>query len=173
MGPHLLVFGPAVEQHDLAARVLFAAASRVTPHTLESETGRALSDAQSAAYHARYQNALLEYVRSLAAKMINVRREQDVPAAFRALKDDDGHTPRDAWGTELVIEPAAWSARNNRWYAVRSAGPDREFNMSDDLAVWVESEGFSVFPDAPRTVIPNQMVRRSCGGRHWRLSKQS
>ena len=146
----------AVEQHDLAARVLFAAASPVTPLTLNSETGRALPDARAADYRARYQKSLVDYARSLAAKMTNVRHERDVPAAFRALKDDDGRSPRDAWGTELIIEPAAWSTRNNRWYAVRSAGPDREFDTADDFLVWLEPRSLSALIDAPERMKPDR-----------------
>ena len=129
------------ESHDRAARVLFAAAETVAPYTLNSEAGRTLPDTEMANYRKRYRDALVEYVRELAPKITDLRRKQDVPSAFMALKDASGHSPRDAWDTGLRIELAGWFGRNNGWYLVRSAGPDREFNTADDLTVWLEPQG--------------------------------
>jgi len=126
------------ESQDRAARVIFAAAETVIPHTLDSEAGRTLPETQMAGYRARYQDALVEYVTELAAKITDLRPAQDVPSAFMALKDASGHSPRDAWGTKLRIESSGWFGQNRHWYLVRSAGPDREFNTADDLAVWLE-----------------------------------
>ena len=126
------------EQHDRAARVLFAAAETTVPHTLVTEAERALPDASRSDYRSRYQRALVEYIQGLAAKMTGVRRESDVPAAFRALKDDGGRAPHDAWGTELRVEPQRWVNGNRRSLVVRSAGPDGKFNTGDDLAVWLQ-----------------------------------
>ena len=65
--------GESDESHDRAARMLFAAAETVAAHTLESETGRALPETAKADYMARYRDALLDYVRELAAKMAEPR----------------------------------------------------------------------------------------------------
>jgi len=126
------------ESHDRAARALFAAAETVAAHTLESEAGRALPETEKTAAMARYQNALVDYVRDLAAKMTNLRDEQSVLPAFRALKDASGHSPRDAWGTDLRIDAAPWRNANYRSHRVTSAGPDRTFGTADDLTVWLE-----------------------------------
>ncbi len=126
------------ESHDRAARALFAAAETVAAHTLESEAGRALPETEKADAMARYQNALLDYVRDLAAKMTNLRDEQSMFRAFKELKDADGRPPRDAWGTELRIDPAGWWNRSYRMYRVMSAGPDRIFGTADDLTVWLQ-----------------------------------
>jgi len=126
------------EQHDRVARVLFAAAETVTPNSLDSETGRALPLAQMADFQARYEKGLLEYVRTLTAKWKDVRRGRDVPTAFKALRDDEGRAPHDAWGSELRLEPAGWLDADNRWYVVRSAGADRAFNTADDLTVGLQ-----------------------------------
>ncbi len=126
------------EAHDRAARALFAAAETVAPHTLESEAGRALPETEKADARARYQNALLDYVRGLAAKMTDLRDQQSVFRAFKELKDADGHSPRDAWGTELRINVAPWRNGNYRSYQVTSAGPDRTFGTADDLTLWLE-----------------------------------
>jgi uncharacterized protein YfaS (alpha-2-macroglobulin family) len=128
------------ESHDRAARVLFAAADTVAPFTLDSEAGRMLPETKMAVYQERYRDALVEYVRELVAKITDLRPQQDIPSVFMALKDASGHSPRDAWGTELRVQSAGWFGRSNRWYVVRSAGPDREFNTADDLTVWLEPQ---------------------------------
>jgi uncharacterized protein YfaS (alpha-2-macroglobulin family) len=126
------------ESHDRAARALFAAAETVAPHTLESEAGRALPETEKADAMARYQDALLDYVRGLAMKMTDLRSEQSVLPAFKELKDASGHSPRDAWGTDLRIDAAPWRNGNYRSYRVTSAGPDRTFGTADDLTLWLE-----------------------------------
>ncbi len=126
------------ESHDRAARALFAAAETVAAHTLESEAGRALPETEKADAMARYQNALLDYVRDLAAKMTDLNRKQDLAPAFKQLRDASGHLPRDAWGTELRIDAAPWRNGSYRSYRVTSAGPDRTFGTADDLTVWLE-----------------------------------
>ena len=130
----------STESHERAARVLFAAAETVAAHTLETESGRALPETKKADYMARYQNALLDYVRELAAKMTDLDRRQDAVVAFKELKGSDGRPPRDAWGTELSLAAATWWNGKHRVYRVTSAGPDRMFNTADDLVVWLEPE---------------------------------
>jgi uncharacterized protein YfaS (alpha-2-macroglobulin family) len=128
------------ESHDRAARALFAAAETVAAHTLESEAGRALPETEKADAMARYQDALLDYVRGLAAKMTDLHSEQSVLPAFKELKDTSGHSPRDAWGTDLRIDAAPWRNANHRSYRVTSAGPDRTLDTADDLTLWLEPE---------------------------------
>ena len=126
------------ESHDRAARALFAAAETVAAHTLVSETGRALPETAKADYMARYRDALLDYVRELAAKMTDLDRKQDLALEFKELRDASGHLPRDAWGTEMRIDAAPWRNGNYRSYRVTSAGPDRTFGTADDLTLWLE-----------------------------------
>jgi uncharacterized protein YfaS (alpha-2-macroglobulin family) len=126
------------ESHDRAARALFAAAETVAAHTLESEAGRVLPETEKADAMARYQDALLDYVRGLAAKITDLHSEQSVLPAFKELKDASGHSPRDAWGTDLRIDAAPWRNANHRSYRVTSAGPDRTFGTADDLTLWLE-----------------------------------
>jgi hypothetical protein len=132
------------DSHDRAARALFAAAETVAAHTLESESGRALPETEKADAMARYQNALLDYVRELAAKMTDLRSEQSLLPAFKELKDGSGHSPRDAWGTDLRIDAAPWRNAKYRSYRVMSAGPDRTFGTADDLTLWLEPKTASV-----------------------------
>jgi uncharacterized protein YfaS (alpha-2-macroglobulin family) len=126
------------ESHDRAARALFAAAETVAAHTLESETGRALPETAKADYMARYRDALLDYVRELAAKMTDLDRKQGLAPALKELRDASGQIPHDAWGTELRIDTAPWRNGNYRLYRVTSAGPDRTFDTEDDLTLWLE-----------------------------------
>ena len=130
----------SAESHERAARALFAAAETVAAHTLESESGRALPETKKADYMARYQNAFLDYVRELAAKMTDLDRKQYAVLAFKELRDSDGRPPHDAWGTELRLAPATWWNGKQHLYRVISAGPDRTFDTADDLAVWLEPE---------------------------------
>jgi hypothetical protein len=142
----------APELHERAARVLFAAAETVSPHTLDSEMVRTPPQTAMADFQVRYRDALLGYVRELVANITDVRFDQDVQSAFLSLRDASGHAPRDAWGVELRIEPAGWYGRSSRWYVVRSAGPDRQFNTADDLTVSLGTQGrtASVGPSAER-----------------------
>ena len=130
--------GESDESHDRAARTLFAAAETVAAHTLESEAGRALPETGKADAMARYQNALVDYVREVAAKMTDLHSERSVLPAFKELKDASGHSPRDAWGNDLRIDAAPSRNANHRSYRVTSAGPDRTFDTADDLTVWLE-----------------------------------
>ena len=143
------------ESHDRAARVLFAAAETVAPFTLDSEAGRMLPQTKMVVYQERYRDALVEYVRELVAKMGDLHPQQDISSAFMALKDSSGHSPRDAWGTELRVQSARWFGPNNQWYLVRSAGPDRQFNTGDDLTVWLEPRSAAV-STAPGWRAPTQ-----------------
>ena len=88
---------------------------------------------------ARYQTAFLAQVRRLAARM-SARHLQDADLTkdFSNLVSLDGVTPRDAWGTELRSEAVGWYTGNGRYYRIRSAGPDQQFDTADDLAVYIE-----------------------------------
>jgi uncharacterized protein YfaS (alpha-2-macroglobulin family) len=132
------------ELHDRVARVLFAAAEAVAPFTVDSEAGM-LPQTMMAAYQQRYRDALMGHVRELVAKMGELRTGQGISSAFLALKDSRGHSPRDAWGTDLRVEAAGWLGQNNQWYLVRSAGPDRQFNTGDDLTIWIEPRDAAVY----------------------------
>jgi hypothetical protein len=50
------------------------------------------------------------------------------------LKGSDWPDLRDAWGTEVRIDPAPWDP-SHTYYTVRSAGPDQRFDTGDDLTL--------------------------------------
>ncbi len=51
---------------------------------------------------------------------------------------------RDSWNTPLRFESAYWNRESDRFYLVRSAGPDRQFNSADDLSIYLEDRSGSV-----------------------------
>jgi hypothetical protein len=136
------------DQQDLAARALFSATEMTSPTKFDTEFGRSLPQDKYVNYEQRYRAVFIEQVRQLAAK-INEGLERhpasgDLPNAFANLTLENGSRPRDAWNTPLRIEPSGWNWGKARYYRVRSAGPDREFNTADDLTVYIEDHSVSV-----------------------------
>jgi len=103
------------EQHDRAARALFAATEVVNANKFDREFGRTAPTTKQAEYIQRYRTRFVEQARQLVAKV----------AAGGTAED------RDSWGGELQVQHAPESD----YYSVHSAGPDRRPNTGDDL--WV------------------------------------
>jgi uncharacterized protein YfaS (alpha-2-macroglobulin family) len=122
----------------LAALALFAATELIEPAKLDVEFGRELPRQKLAAYEQRYRAAFVNQVTGIAAQLSahNGAHPSDITKSFAALAN--GSAPRDSWNTPLRIEPAMWARGRNRFYLVRSAGPDRQFNTVDDLAVYLQ-----------------------------------
>ena len=80
----------------------------------------------------------MEQVRRLAAILSqNYERKSeggDLARVLAKLKGRDWPGLRDAWDTELRVEPAPWDP-SHTYYTVRSAGPDQQFNTGDDLTL--------------------------------------
>ena len=110
-----------VEQRDRAARALFAATELVNGNHFETEQGRTVPQAQSAAYLTRYRTQLFAELGRVA------------PGDFSRTGD---LALRDAWGTKLREENYPWPRHSH--FLVRSAGPDKQFDTSDDLVAYVE-----------------------------------
>ncbi|HTW49786.1 MAG TPA: MG2 domain-containing protein [Acidobacteriaceae bacterium] len=137
-------------QQDRDAGVLFSAAESVNLHTFDTEAGKSLPY-ESSDLLEQYRNAFVDYVENLTAKLSGRNGEpknEDLPRRFAALTDDQGRKPHDAWGTELRLEPIGWSSGRDRYFRIRSAGPDRQFDTGDDLTVFVEARTGTVFPSA-------------------------
>jgi uncharacterized protein YfaS (alpha-2-macroglobulin family) len=131
-------------EQDRDAGVLFSAAESVNPHTFDTEAGRSLPD-ESRDLSEQYWNTFVDYVESLTAKLSrDDQMNDDLQHSFSALTDDQGRKPHDAWGTELRLEPTGWSRGRVRYYRIRSAGPDRQFETGDDLTVFLEAHTGSV-----------------------------
>lgn len=126
-------------QQDRDAGILFSAASSINPHTYDTEAGKTLPD-ESPDLAAQYRNAFVDYVETLTVKLErDDQKSNDLPRRFAALTDDQGHKPHDAWGTELRLEPIGWPNGRDRYYSIRSAGADRQFDTGDDLTVFLEA----------------------------------
>ncbi|MHB8652955.1 MAG: MG2 domain-containing protein [Terriglobia bacterium] len=134
------------EQHDRAARALFAATEIVNPNKFETEFGGNVPMAKQAEYSQRYQARFLAQVRRLAER-VNRAYEQDsevdLTKVFTKMKNAGESDLRDAWGNELRIEPVPWYSVKT-YYIVRSAGADGRFNNGDDLTVYIEVNTGSV-----------------------------
>jgi hypothetical protein len=130
-----------VEQHDRAARALFAATEMVNANNFETEVGRAIPMAKYPEYASRYQALFLAQVRRLAQSLSSAHARKsergDLTKVFAELRNTGEPELRDAWGTELRLEPVSWY-RDKKHYIVRSAGADQRFNDGDDLAAYVE-----------------------------------
>jgi uncharacterized protein YfaS (alpha-2-macroglobulin family) len=137
------VDSPAREnQQDLGARALFSATEMATPAKLDVEFGRSLPQDKFGEYEQRYRDAFTSQVVQLAKKLTEVLAKQpsseDITSAFASLALKNETNTRDAWNTPLRIEQTSWYRTGNHYFRIHSAGPDRRFDTSDDLAVTVE-----------------------------------
>jgi len=128
------------EQHDRAARALFAATEIVNPNKFETEFGGNVPMTKYGKYASRYGTRFLAQVRRLAAILSQTYEQnsegRDLVKVFEKMKVHDWADVRDAWGIKLRIEPAPWNPIT--YYIVRSAGPDQQFGTGDDLTVYIE-----------------------------------
>jgi hypothetical protein len=121
-----------------AARALFAATELAEPAKLDVEFGRSLSQARFAVYQERYHARFEEQVRGIAVQLSQalMGKPGDLPTAFAKL--ENGAAPRDAWGTRLRMDAVRWVRGGRRYFAIRSAGGDGQFETGDDLVAYVE-----------------------------------
>ncbi len=130
----------AAGAHDRAARALFSAAETVNPHTLDTKAGGVLPWERYWEYQQRYQAAFQEQVQQLA-EIFNEKKhhltDREIVENFEKLVLEDGSRPHDAWKTPLRIQRTSWLWGQDHVFLVRSAGPDRQFNTSDDLTAYL------------------------------------
>jgi uncharacterized protein YfaS (alpha-2-macroglobulin family) len=93
---------------EQAARALFAATEMVNANRFETVVGRELPLAKSMEYRGRYLKRMIADVNRLGTSA----------------------TIPDAWGTSVRIQQLSYAPTVRE---VRSAGPDKEFNTSDDV----------------------------------------
>ncbi len=129
------------EQRDRAARALFSATETVSANKFETEFGRAIPMTKYPEYASRYQTRFLSQVRRLAERRSRAYAEDrtrgDLTRIFAKMRATGEPDLRDAWGSELRMEPAPWY-RDKRHYIVRSAGADQRFDNGDDMAAYLE-----------------------------------
>jgi uncharacterized protein YfaS (alpha-2-macroglobulin family) len=137
-------------QQDRAARVLFSASEWLRSNNVAAEAGREIPRARYQEYRERYHAVFMQQVDRLAAQLgEQLTREprsspQDAMRIFDRLPK-----PRDSWGSELQMQATGETIRDARYFLVRSAGPDRRFDDSDDLIAYVQTRGgfATEFPD--------------------------
>ena len=140
--PSVVETGPAPQgdARNLDAQALFSATEMASPAKLDVEFGRSLPDKHFGEFQQRYREALTEQVRQLASalslRIAPRSSEKNVIRDFSTL--ESGAPPRDPWDTPLRIEPTGWGWGETRYFRVVSAGPDRQFNTGDDLAVFIQ-----------------------------------
>ena len=146
------------ERHDRAARALFSATETVNPYKFETQFGKDVPMVKYSEYWPRYQARLQQQARQIAKELTKVSdedpKEQDLTRIYARIARTGGAEFRDAWGTNLTLEPARWDFRK-MYYMLRSAGPDRQLNTSDDLQTQLlfQHESVDLTPQPGRTTI--------------------
>ena len=129
------------DQRDLEARALFSATELVNGNNFQAEFGRVQPQTKFAEYSARYQTQFLSQIHDLSRSLTKVygqgAQDDDLTQVFESLEGKDGPGTRDAWNTRLRLERVRWDS-SNRYYFVRSAGPDKHFDTGDDLTATLE-----------------------------------
>jgi hypothetical protein len=123
---HSIGMSDAVEaKQDQSARALFAATEAVNTNRFQTEVGRAIPMTKYGEYYGRYHAKFIAQAREIAS---HYQGGELTPAV------------RDSWGEKFNV------TKTGQYFILRSAGPDRQLNSSDDLAVYLEVR--------PRTKIP-------------------
>src|SRR5262249_52763489 len=124
------------EQQDRAARALFSATELVSSNKFETEFGRTVAATKYAEYANRYQTRFLAQVRQISENLsrayVHGPETGDLTKVIAKMLQ-----VRDAWGTNLRIEPVQWGSPKT-YYLVRCAGPDKKFQTGDDMAAYLE-----------------------------------
>ena len=118
-----------------AARALFAATEMVNTNRFETEAGRAVPTGKLAEYQERYQARFLALARDVAAGLS--RSYAANPGAGDPTELSRRVSYRDAWNTNIEVQRAPWYPQG-RYFLLRSAGPDKQFNTGDDLLAYLE-----------------------------------
>jgi hypothetical protein len=130
-------------QRDRDAGALFSAMEISNPNAVDTEFGRELPQNNAQDFRERYWQAFLDRATNLAARINQLQaageRGKSLPALFKELESSDPSVASDAWGTPLRVERQSWSPRGLLYFRLTSAGPDRQFNTSDDLSTLLET----------------------------------
>jgi hypothetical protein len=124
------------QQHNLSARALFSATEMGNPARLDTEFGRSLPQDNYDEYAHRYYMVFVQQVNRIAPRLNRKVLEK--------LSSTQDPMLRDSWNTPLRFESAYWNRESDRFYLVRSAGPDRQFDSADDLSIYLEDRSGSV-----------------------------
>jgi hypothetical protein len=130
--------GSQAEQRDRAARALFSATEIVTPNKFETKVGKDVPMTKYTDYWNRYQARLLaqanEITRELSQTYAKDAKAGSPANVYAKLAQSGDAAFRDPWGHAITLEQAPWD-RSNKYYLLRSAGPDGQLYTNDDLMV--------------------------------------
>ena len=131
------------QQHDMDAGALFSSMEMSNPNQFDTEFGRTLPQDKVQEFNERYRQAFLDQAKQIAISLSAAREQTpsrgDLPHLFAELAESHPAQVQDAWGTALRLEPTGWTQGGERFYWIRSAGADRNFNTGDDLAATIEA----------------------------------
>jgi uncharacterized protein YfaS (alpha-2-macroglobulin family) len=141
-----------LSQRDRAARALFSATELVGANNSQLEFGRTVPQQKYSEYAARYERQFGARIAQLAGALSSGSESPSQTCDPGRTIGRFDQTPAanllDAWGNRLRIEYAGWN-RGWRFLAVRSAGPDGQFNTSDDLIQRLDDPN-CIFPGSSR-----------------------
>ena len=130
-----------VEQRDRAARALFSATEMVDSNQFQTEFGRTVPMTKYGDYVTRYRSRFQSQARNVAQAISAAYGHDpdpgDVVQVFAGMKRAGSPDLRDAWDTGLRLDRVGWD-REKKYYLLRSAGPDKQFDDSDDLVTCFE-----------------------------------
>jgi uncharacterized protein YfaS (alpha-2-macroglobulin family) len=136
-----------LEQRERGARALFSATEMVDTNKFQTEFGRAVPMTKYPEYAQRYQAKFVAQVTRLAEQLSQAYAQNsesgDLNKVFDKLKNSGARDARDAWGTELHLDPAGWYGKKTH-YIVRSAGADRQIGTADDMVAYLEVSAKSI-----------------------------
>ena len=156
-----------VDQRDRAARALFSATEIVTPNKFETQFGKNVPMTKYADYWRRYQQQFQMQANRLA-KELSAAYEKNPKAGdpadvYGKLAQSGDAEFRDPWGHGLTFERARWDASKN-YYLMRSAGPDGQWNTTDDLqAVLLFQRKWNAGPPDPASTRINVNIEHDRG----------
>jgi len=155
------------DQRDRAARALFSATEIVTPNKFETKFGKNVPMTKYADYWRRYQQQFQMQANRLA-KELSAAYEKNPKAGdptdvYGKLAQSGDAEFRDPWGHGLTFERARWDASKN-YYLMRSAGPDGQWNTTDDLqAVLLFQRKWIAGPPGPGSTRINVNIEHDRG----------
>ncbi len=130
-----------VEQRNRAARALFSATEMVNSNEFQTEFGRTVPMTKYVDYFSRYRTRFQSQARNVAQAISAAYGHDpdpgDVVQVFAGMKRAGSPDLRDAWDTSLRLDRVGWD-REKKYYLLRSAGPDKQFDDSDDLVTYFE-----------------------------------
>jgi uncharacterized protein YfaS (alpha-2-macroglobulin family) len=128
------------EQRNRAARALFSATEMVNSNQFQMEFGRTVPLTKYVEYSTRYRTRFQSQARNVAQAISAAYGHDpdpgDVVQVFGGMKRAGSPDLRDAWDTVLRLDGVGWD-REKKYYLLRSAGPDKQFDTSDDLVTYL------------------------------------